>query len=259
MRKKRIIILCSILSVFAVLIILASTVFRLSKVQVNFLTTNMTVLSETDAKTIKDTGKFKTGGNILFMNFEKQKANIEKNVPYAKVVKIERKFPNKAVVHISERTPAAIINDGIVAYVLDSDLKVLKVVDIGSFDQNHLTSAEYNSPTLNGIEIEKTLTSGDFVNNTTAIGVVSCIESGLKSISYSIQDLSNINVSQENDQTRLTLHVRGNSLYLELDNISSLKSQIQEGFTFYFAHLKQDGRQNGKITKVGTEWHFVAE
>ncbi len=244
MRKKRIIIISSILGVLAVLIILTSTVFMLSSVKVNFLTSGMSVLSENDSSSIIKCGKFNYGGNILFMNFDKQITNIEQAFPFAKVMKVERKFPNKAIVHIVERSPAFhVIQDGIV-YILDSDLKVLSVVYSENFNSSNesLPPSALNCPQLLGIELSNNLISGQFENNASLIVTIKCIEVNLQKISHSILELSTISIQDNN----FIFKTPNNEIYLEIEGNENLDDKLIKGFAAYFKAI-EDGITTGKV------------
>ena len=250
MRKKRLIILCSILSVIAVLIVLASTVFMLSSVKVNFLESGMQVLSELDAQQIVKSGKFKYGSNILFSDFEKQMARIEKAHPFAKVHKVERKFPNKAIVHISERSPACHVKQNGNVYVLDSEFKVLLVVYQENFNSGNtqIPSNALNTPQLVGVTLSEGISSGDFEDNAVAMAIIKSIQNSLEKISHSILDLSKIDISQDkNNQLMLNLHVGENQLTLQVVGDTSLQTKLTNGFFTYFNHLKENGDTAGKI------------
>ena len=248
MRKKRLIILCSILSVLAVLIILTSTVFMLSSVKVNFLMNEMQVLSEADAEGIIKSAKFNYGTNILFAKFNKQSARIEKAYPFTNVYKIERKFPNKLIVHIVERSPAVHIKQDGIVYVLDSDYKVLISVFAENFNSNEITSKDaLITPQLIGFPISENASAGDFENNNTAMNVVKSIEIGLKKISHSILDLTKIMYITSEDEPIFNIYVGNNSMYLQIKGDLLLEQKVTNGFGAYFEQLENKGDMPGYI------------
>lgn len=252
MRKKRLIILCSVLSVLAVLIILTSTVFMLTSVKVNFLASGMQVLSENDSESIIKAGKFKYGSNVLFTSYEKQMANIEKSYPYAKVHKVERKFPNKAIVHISERTPAICIKQNGNAYILDSDLKVLNIIYAENLylEDNGLPAFAKRAPIVTGTALTENITAGDFENNAVLMVQTKCIENGLAKTGRSILDLSSIVITKTaENQLLIKLYVGDNKMYVEICGENSLETKVFNVFGAYFAHLadKEKGDQDGKM------------
>lgn len=126
-RKKRLIIISVIVVCLALIILLSSTVFTLKYASVECRTTTL-ILTETDYDSIIDSGNFKYGKNILFLNFKDSVKNIEKEHPYVKVINIERKFPNYAVINIEERVPAVRLKSSDGYFVVDTDLKVLNRV-----------------------------------------------------------------------------------------------------------------------------------
>lgn len=133
MSKKWIISLSIIFSILAVVLILFWTLFGLSSVTVEFDSTlqNLTV-SEQE---ILDAGEFKYHSCVLFDGKKKYIQKIEDkafenpNFAYLRVVNVETRFPNKYIVHVTEREQLFAIENNGQVLICDRDLRVLKIED----------------------------------------------------------------------------------------------------------------------------------
>lgn len=161
MKKKLIISLSVIFGTIAVLLILFWTLFALSKVTVSFSTTleNLTVSEEEIVKA----GQFRKGASVLFEGKKKSIKNIEdyvsknENFAYIKIENIETVFPNKFVIHISEREELFAILFQDKYLICDRELKVLKVLD-------EFVSGKNNAILLEGLTIKnEEVKIGDFL------------------------------------------------------------------------------------------------
>lgn len=161
MSKKWIISLSIIFVFVAVLLILFWTLFGLSKVEVKFSSTteNLTVSEEE----IVDAGKFRFGACVLFEGKKKYLKNIEEkasenpNFAYINVINIETVFPNKFVIHISERERLFAVKFGEEFLVCDRDLRVLEKL-------SEFTSLQSNEILLENLEIKnESVNVGDFL------------------------------------------------------------------------------------------------
>lgn len=180
-RKKRLIILGIILTCVLLIVVLSSALFSFKAVSVE-CRTNMFVINETDHQKIIESGEFKYGKNILFLNFDKNIENIELKNPYVKVVNIERKFPNYAIINIKERMPAMKLSANGGTYILDEELKVLNFVK---------TTSEYNAilnedklPNLiieadANLDYTKDKKAGEFLENEELKRIVSAFYNGV--------------------------------------------------------------------------------
>lgn len=162
MSKKLIISLSIVFSVVAVMLILFWTLFALSSVTVEFHSTTKNLILTKDE--IVEAGQFRYGACVFF---EGKKASIERindkvkeneNFAYLRVENIETRFPNKFVIHVTEREELfAVEHDGQVL-ICDRDLRVLRVIDSFVSEQN-------NSITLKGLKIKnETISIGDFLD-----------------------------------------------------------------------------------------------
>lgn len=102
MKNKRLLIILGIFAFLTLLVVLGSTVFTASEIEVRWLTTTQ-VFSTSDNESIIESGEFNRGESIFFVNKSAYIAKLEKQNPYLKVVGIETVFPNKLVLHVAER------------------------------------------------------------------------------------------------------------------------------------------------------------
>lgn len=130
MKTKRLVILLSIFALLIVIVVLSSTLFSLSKVEVAFMEvpTNFSINNNQE---IIDSGEFDFNQSIFLVNKSKHIANIESEFPKLKVIGIETKFPNKLVVQVVERQEfLALYNfEDDNYYVVDGDMKILRIAN----------------------------------------------------------------------------------------------------------------------------------
>ena len=142
--NARIIVFVGIVLIILLIVLLNMTVFTVKDVS---------VLNEVESqfidadKILLDSG-IKLGTNIFALSERKTSERIELANSYLEVVAIERKFPNKVIIHVSVRIPlmAIKIKDSDSYAVVDGSLKILERVDS--------TSSLYQTCTkVEGIEV----------------------------------------------------------------------------------------------------------
>ena len=156
MKNKKLVICLVIFAFLVTVVVLTSTIFALGEVTINFVSTTDKLTNS--QQTIIESGGFKYGNNILFLNKNKHISNLEKNNPYLKVVNIETVFPNKLVVNCAERAEVFAIKLEDNSYIIcDEDFKVLKKVD------SFINTAN-NAILLEGLTNMSQTEEGDFAN-----------------------------------------------------------------------------------------------
>ena len=100
MKNKKLIGFLIILIFLTVLIVINSTLFTLQKISINWLTTKYKLETVKDYTIVDD---IQTGESIFLVKKDEIASTLEKKYPYLRVVSIETKFPNKLVIHSSER------------------------------------------------------------------------------------------------------------------------------------------------------------
>jgi hypothetical protein len=161
LKKKLIISLSVVFGFVAVLLILFWTLFGLKTVTVSFSTT-LEKLNVTEDE-IVEAGQFRMGSCVLFEGKQKYIQNIEdyvsknKDFAYIKVSNIETVFPNKFVIHISEREELFAVQNAGQTYICDRELKVLRIFDAYSSSQSN--AIELEGLTIKNSEVDV----GDFL------------------------------------------------------------------------------------------------
>jgi len=122
MSKKRRIIIFAAIAVLAVGLILASTIFRVRRQNVQF---NQEI-EGVSAESIVNAGEIKNGKSIFLVNKNLAKEKIEKAVPYAKIEKIYITFPNTVNFVVSKRVEFCYFEKDDNFIICDNSLKILR-------------------------------------------------------------------------------------------------------------------------------------
>lgn len=156
MKNKKLMVCIIIFAFLVTVVILASTIFALQNVSVSFLSTTDKFTGKENL--IIESGNFKYGNNILFLNKQNHIKQLEKNNPYLKVVNIETFFPNSVVINCAERVEvfAIKLEDNTYIYC-DEDFKVLKKV-------NSFINTADNAILLEGLSNLSNVNEGDFLS-----------------------------------------------------------------------------------------------
>lgn len=164
MRKKLVVTLSVVFFVITVCLVLCWTLFALSSVSVDFESTtkNLTVTEEE----IVSAGQFRYGASVLF---EGKQSSIDKiysyaseneNFAYIKIENIETVFPNKFVIHISEREEIYAVEHNSKFLICDREFRVLDI-------RETFESTQENAILLEGVEVKNNSVSvGDFLDIT---------------------------------------------------------------------------------------------
>ncbi len=115
-----------VLLLVVIIIVLNVTLFTISEITVlNKVYSDLIVPGD-----IVASSKIQMGSNIFSLSERKAISNIEIANPYIKVTSIERRFPNKVLVHVTVRTAVMTVAvSGSDEYaLLDSNLKILDIV-----------------------------------------------------------------------------------------------------------------------------------
>lgn len=175
-RKKLWITLTAVLCSVTLICLICGLLFRLKTVSVEYREkqgTEVTQLAEGTLEKVKNSGEFSVGKNLLFMNFDKNIAKIEKENPYVKVEQIVRRFPNEISVYISERVPRFRVREKNSTnwFILDGDFKVLDKVQDGEIsvpNKYGTFSLQEKTVELSSSNIQIEAYIGDFVSHSTA-------------------------------------------------------------------------------------------
>ena len=207
-RKKFWIVFSCVCAAIIVLCSVFAFATKLKTVTVEFrtrLAQDETVLEKGILDKVLQSGDFKYGKSVLFMNFEDNIANIEKSNPYVKVEQIVRHFPNIARVYISERIPMyrmQDLNEESKWYILDADFKVVAIVD-GDVKQAQYGNSTYYEKTIEITPDSITIDSyiGAFVNDEVDRKNLNTIASGVKARASVISGVKSIKIESKNNFT----------------------------------------------------------
>jgi len=130
-KTKRLAIILSVFSLLVVIVVLCSTVFTISSVELKFYNTPVKLSALTDEK-LAQAGKFNYSESVFIASKKLYTKNIEESIPYIKVIQIETVFPNKLRVCVAEREEIFAISRSGGYVICDSEFKVLST-GVGSF------------------------------------------------------------------------------------------------------------------------------
>ncbi len=178
MRKKSLAVMLSLFVLIILVVVLSSTIFSLSKVELSFAEIPTTYSSK-DSEAIIESGKFKLGKSVFLVSKQQHIKNIEESYPRLRVLNIETRFPNKLVVSVVERQDfLALYNSGSEKYyIVDGQMKVLRVVN-----------DEASVGTVTKCMVAQKLDSytfGDFVNFDNQINVLAKLQDAFWRCGYS--------------------------------------------------------------------------
>lgn len=154
-KKKKWIISGSVLiGIVGIVILLLFTLFSLKNVAVDFRTstTNLTASQEE----IIEKGDFAYNSPVIFHSKKGYTKRLEEAYPYIKVINIETVFPNKFIIHVSEREEVFAIASQEGFYICDQEFKVLRKTE-------NFSSQSSNAILLSGITIKEEKVEGEFL------------------------------------------------------------------------------------------------
>lgn len=138
MKNKRLIILLSIFAFLILIVVLCSTLFtvRENSVSIEWHSSALTHLKDKEDEIIS---AVPTKENVMLIDKGEITSTLEESFSYINVLKIEKKFPNKIVVHAIERQDQYAVLVGDEYFALDDQGKVL----------NKYTKTEYDALSVN--------------------------------------------------------------------------------------------------------------
>lgn len=137
MKKRRILLLSTVFCVVFVIFFLSSPFFKLSGVEVVFydknnkpinLNNNRILNSSNNIQQLTSVVEADFGTSMFLLDKNKYFSKFELQNPYAKLLEVEAKFPNKLVFAVRERSPIFYLsNKAGGTFLLDSEFKILKI------------------------------------------------------------------------------------------------------------------------------------
>lgn len=206
MKTKRLVIILSVLIFLTLIIVLMSAVFTVRSIDVKWYT-EPNVLTIANNEGIVDSSNIKMKSSVFTVNKKECTSRIEKAYSYIKVERVEIAFPNKVLIHVSEREPYFYLNMGDDYAILDQEMKVLELTtNLTEYSNKFgITPVELNIDSTMYANI--TVDRGDFLDIACTDSVVG-MTSFLKTISYTPIRAKN---------TLKTIRISNNDMYIYTD------------------------------------------
>ncbi len=165
-KKSKIIIITTVLSVLALMLILFGAVFCLYKQDVVFVGERENTLNITNEQIINSAG-LKKGDSILLIDKDMAINNIERAYPYIKVIQISTVSPIKIEIRIRERYEMyyAYSDTSKLYYVLDEELKVLRISETLPNGLTKIESTILGDSSIDILGITSNTVVCDFLSN----------------------------------------------------------------------------------------------
>lgn len=240
MNKKsvRLVIISSITVFVLVVVLCTTTLMRLRDVSVEYAT-SCYLFNSTSSPKIIEAGGFRYGSNLLFTSFDSEVENIEAGIPYAKVLKIERKFPNKAVVHIEERTPVFMVhNPQLTSNYVVYD-KYLKILHISNVSGLYASNGENSVPVLSfdssyNKKVDLSYSAGQFLQDETLLFWATAFADGTYNYEATQTTImSRITVGKSAGNTTFTIHFDDSATVAVITGENDLQNKIYKVVKIY--------------------------
>ena len=235
MKKRRIIVVCSIIGVLIVLVGVFAAMFNLQHINVEIVK-NPDIVNSYGANICEDivkSGDFAYGSNTLFSSYEESQKKIEKAYPFVKVEKMVRKFPDKMTIFVSGRKPEVIVEDPEALntwYILDIDKKVLAVINNFSDLQNGMYK---DLPVVKGSDI-KNVESGDFLNTKSAEIIVDILDGIYGKDKTKSSVMSDITLDLEREKYTIILRDGDTTgAKIEINGVKEIKEKVFIAYSLY--------------------------
>lgn len=245
--NKRLLGIFIAVAVAVVVIVVCCVMFLTGSVEVR-TTSSLTLDDQTVASIISQSGISK-GDSIFAIDESAAVAAVEKANPLLQVVDIERKFPNKVVIYIAERTPLMAIaleqqeNEEQLYAVVDGDLKILKVVSASGIAG---LTAVSNFTLAGGEE-----SVGSFV--TEKSDWLKGIVEGSEKVSFVESRFTSFVTGIRFGQTKI--HVKTNTgVTFVLKNVAEIDDMFIGAYTYYNTLTSEDQRRSGYIYLADIGW-----
>ena len=138
MAKKRSIIIFIVFIFLFFILFLSSSFFKLADIEISFYNSNFQTIdikdneifkSDSHLEKLKSLAKQDIGKSLFLINTNKYYYKFESENPYAKLLDIKSKYPNKLVFCVSERKPCYYIKSQSNYFILDQEFKILKIAE----------------------------------------------------------------------------------------------------------------------------------
>ena len=204
--NKRLIIIFVSIAVIVLTLVLSAVIFTVNDVKILVSGANSEMLDKTDILNISG---IKRGTSIFTVDEEQAEANIEKEYPNAKVVTIERIFPNQIRINIVVRVPimAMKVAETDKHVILDREFKILEVLASSEVASRELVIIEGSKLVIGDVSTVDSLI-GSFVNTTDGIN------KGIHETILALETYGNINERLCSFADSIVVHESGDYLYV---------------------------------------------
>jgi len=214
MKKRRVLLIFTLLIFVSLFFLLSSPIFKLQKVEVVFydlknnkvnLVSNSVYNSPDKVEKILSSTNFAYGQSLFLLDKNSYSEDIERKNPYIEMIKILSVFPNKIVLNVRERTPRYYIKGQNKLFLLDVNFKLLEITKsyekLSSMIEISANKNSYEENFFNFFELsDKTYEVGQsFCENNIA---VTELKNTLNSLDNLLKEL---NLTQNNFFSKISL------------------------------------------------------
>ena len=178
--------------------------------------------------------------NLVFINKDKLKNEIESLSGYIKVDDIDKKFPNKLNVYISERKEEYAIKLLNGYLIVDSEYKVLKVNDKNCNNVDNLPLIEFN---VNVADYDETIIKQGTrftLYDTATNNVLSTLSTYLKNRRQNVKSIT-INVRSDGKLNRFLTFEMAEGVIIQIDKVDENTVEKLEKLFNYYDTLENKG------------------
>lgn len=235
MTKKRSTLIFVVFLTLFFILFLSSSFFKLSEIEIKFFNSNNQNIdikenvffkNSTQLEKLKSLGKQDIGKSLFLINTEKYFYKFESENPYAKLLDIKSKYPNKLVFCVSERKPFYYIKSQNTFFILDQEFKILQICEkLNNKDLIEIKILSYNSKNIDFFTFFNVSVSafveGQFLseNNLLLQSIKNFNNIFLKSI-IKIDNLSSITFEEQIESINLIISTSGEyGASFKIDNI----------------------------------------
>ena len=229
-------------------IVISCVVFIIGDVSVE-QTSNLDLQEEQLNSILEDSGVVKYS-SIFGLDENIAMQNIESNNPFLKVVSIERKFPNKVIINVTDREPLLNVEIEENRYaILDRELKFLTVVETGD-------ECLKNTTNISGVSISKEYHIGSFVKMNWLSSLIQEAErlsyinarftTFIKQIEYRVTENGNLVLFKTNKGVSLVTYDTKDFLVM-----------FNAAYTYYMEQLPENNKSNGYVVLADSAWTWV--
>lgn len=245
--NKRLLGIFIAVAVAVIVIVVCCVMFLTGSVEVR-TTNNLSLDDETVNAIISQSG-IKKGESVFAIDENAAVSAVEKANPMLKVVDIERKFPNKVLIYIAERTPIMAIafepqENGEELYaIVDNELKILRTASADEISGLTLVS---NFTIAGGEE-----SVGSFAGDKSAW--LSGLVEGAQKVSFVSTRFTDF--IKRIDYGQINVSVRTNTgVTLVLKNVEEIDDMFVGAYTYYSTLTSEEQRRSGFISLTDSGW-----